>query len=163
MITILLISFLILVLLGIPIAFALGISSIFALVYVGDYSLMVVVQRMFTAVDSFSLMAIPFFMFSGGLMESGGISKRIVNFANALVGFITGGLAMVGVVSSMIFAGISGSAVLYCCNGSILIPSMEEKNTIKDFQQQYWLPLELRAIIPPSIPLVVYGPLLEFP
>ena len=104
-------SFVILCLLGVPIAFVLGLSSVFAFIYHGDYPFTLVVQRMFTALDGFSLMAIPFFIFAGGILDIGGISRRIVNFSFIFVGTVRGGLAMVGVIGSMIFAGVSGSAV----------------------------------------------------
>ena len=152
-------TFLFLVIVGMPISFALGLSSVASLVFVGGYDLTVVVQRMFTAVDSFSLMAIPFFMLAGSLMEVGGLSKRIVNFAYSFVGFITGGLGMVGVISSMIFAGVSGSAVATtAAMGSILIPSMEEKKYDRGFSAALLAAAGTTGpIIPPSIPLVVYG------
>lgn len=95
---------------GVPIAIALGFASVVALLYSGDVSLLLVAQRMFVAIDSFSLMAIPFFILAGKLMESGGISKRLVNFANTLTGHHTGGLAIVAIVTSMFFAAISGSS-----------------------------------------------------
>ncbi|MDK2801010.1 MAG: C4-dicarboxylate transporter, DctM subunit [Clostridiales bacterium] len=156
---ILFITFIILVLIGMPIAFTLGLASTAALLKAGGYPLTVVVQRMFTAIDTFSLMAIPFFMLAGGLMESGGISRRIVNFANIFVGTVKGGLAIVGVISSMFFAGVSGSAVAdTAAMGSILIPAMSEKKYDRSFASAVIAASgTIGPVIPPSIPMVVYG------
>ena len=111
MISFLLISFFIFLILGFPIGVALGLSSLFGLITHPMTSLLVITQRMFVSVDSFPLMAVPLYMLAGYLMGAGGLSKRIINFANSLVGHITGGLAHVNILASMIFAGISGSAV----------------------------------------------------
>lgn len=152
-------SFVILCLLGVPIAFVLGISSVFAFIYHGDYPFTLVVQRMFTALDGFSLMAIPFFIFAGGIMDIGGISRRIVNFSFIFVGTIRGGLAMVGVIGSMIFAGVSGSAVAdTAAMGTILIPRMVEKGYTKGFAAALIAAAgTLGPLIPPSIAMIIYG------
>ena len=96
--------------LGLPVGFAIGVSSLAAVVH-ADYPLTVMSQRMFTAVDSFSLMAIPLFMLAGALMSHGGITKRIIDFALCFVGPIRGGLAMVVAITGIIMGGISGSGV----------------------------------------------------
>jgi C4-dicarboxylate transporter DctM subunit len=152
-------SFVILCLLGVPIAFVLGLSSVFAFIYHGDYPFTLVVQRMFTALDGFSLMAIPFFIFAGGIMDIGGISRRIVNFSFIFVGTVRGGLAMVGVIGSMIFAGVSGSAVAdTAAMGTILIPRMVEKGYTKGFAAALIAAAgTLGPLIPPSIAMIIYG------
>ncbi|HQE66755.1 MAG TPA: TRAP transporter large permease subunit, partial [Bacillota bacterium] len=127
-------SFTFFVIIGMPVAFTLGLSSLVAIVLTGTAPLTVIVQRMFASIDSFSLMAIPMFILAGGIMDIGGISRRIVNFANIFVGAVKGGLAMVGVLGSMIFAGVSGSAVAdTAAMGMVLIPSMIEKGYDKEF------------------------------
>ena len=110
-----------------PIAIAIGAASILGILVQKDFQLMVVVQRMFSGTDSFHLMAVPLFMFVGVIMEAGGISRRIIDFANALVGWLPGGLAAVAIVSAMFFAGISGSAAAdTVAVGAILIPAMKK-------------------------------------
>ncbi|HIE56061.1 MAG TPA: TRAP transporter large permease subunit, partial [Chromatiaceae bacterium] len=110
MTVILFVSLLVCFVLGMPIAFSLGVSSMATLQFGSNLPMTLVAQRLFTGTDSFPLMAIPFFMLAGELMESGGISRRLFDFAHALVGFVYGGLAMVAVVAAMFFAGISGAA-----------------------------------------------------
>lgn len=153
------VTFVIFVLLGVPVSFVLGIASLIALVLIGGYPLQVVVQRMFTAVDSFALMAIPFFMLAGGLMDKGGITKRIVDFANALVGFLRGGLAHIAIVSGVALAGISGSAVAdTAAIGAILVPEMTKRGYDRDFSAAMIAAAGIIGpIIPPSIPMIVYG------
>lgn len=153
------IAFLVFVLLGVPVSFVLGIASLIALVFIGGYPLQIVVQRMFTAVDSFALMAIPFFMLAGGLMDKGGITRRIVDFANALVGFLRGGLAHIAIVSGVVLAGISGSAVAdTAAIGSILVPEMTKRGYDRDFSAAMVAAAGIIGpIIPPSIPMILYG------
>lgn len=121
----------------------------------------VVLQRMIAATESFPLMAIPFFILAGSLMNSGGITKRLVHFARTLVGHITGGLAQTVVVTNMIMAGISGSAVADAsATGSILIPAMVEAGYSKRFAAALvGAAATIGPIIPPSIPFVLYGSL----
>lgn len=144
---------------GVPVAITLGLASVVALMYGGDVSLLVIAQRIFTAIDSFSLMAIPFFILAGKLMENGGISKRLVHFANTLTGHRTGGLAIVTVIASMFFAAISGSsAATVAAVGSILIPSMIKRGYHKNFAGAVTsISGELGIIIPPSVPMILYG------
>ncbi|MDI3522008.1 MAG: TRAP-type transport system large permease protein [Bacillota bacterium] len=153
------IAFVAFVLLGVPVSFVLGIASLIALVFIGGYPLQIVVQRMFTAVDSFALMAIPFFMLAGGLMDKGGITRRIVDFANALVGFLRGGLAHIAIVSGVVLAGISGSAVAdTAAIGSILVPEMTKRGYDRDFSAAMVASAGIIGpIIPPSIPMIIYG------
>ncbi|MDR1732065.1 MAG: TRAP transporter large permease [Synergistaceae bacterium] len=151
--------FLLLLVIKIPVSFCLAISSVMALVLVGTTDPLIVVQRLCRSVESFSLIAIPFFVLSGGFMDSGGISKRLVNFASSLVGHIKGGLAMISILAAMFFAGISGSgAADTAAIGSILIPAMESKGYGKDFATSVMATAgSIGIIIPPSIPMVVLG------
>lgn len=155
----LLVGFFILLFLGTPIAFAIGLSSLFSLLLDGRTPLMVLITRMFTAVDSYPIMAIPFFVLAGELMNSAGITRRLVNFANALVGHMKGGLAQVNVVASMLFAGISGSAAAdTSAIGGMLIPAMIEDGYRKDFSVAITATSScIGPIIPPSILMVVFG------
>ncbi|RJE83962.1 TRAP transporter large permease [Paenibacillus sp. 1011MAR3C5] len=145
--------------LGVPIAISMGLASAAAIWIDGGTPLTVLVQRSFTSLDSFPLMAIPFFVFAGILMEYGGISRRLVNFANALTGHFSGGLAIVTVVTSMFFAAISGSsAATTAALGSILIPAMIHRGYHRNFTGAVQsVSGELGVIIPPSIPLILYG------
>lgn len=146
-------------LLGVPVAISLGLASTAAVIVSGDISLLILVQRLFTSIDSFPLMAIPFFILAGKLMETGGISKRLINFANTLTGHLTGGLGLVAIIASMFFAAISGSsAATVAAVGTILIPSMVKKGYDRNFAGAVTAAGgELGVIIPPSVPLIVYG------
>ncbi len=159
MLTILFISFFILVFINTPVAFAMGIASMLAVWLKGDLPLNMLVTRMFVAVDSFPLMAIPFFIMAGEIMNKGGITKRIVDFSRALVGYITGGLAHVNIVASMIFAGISGSATAdSSALGSMLIPIMVEDGYSPEFSVVVTATSStIGPVIPPSIMMVIYG------
>ncbi len=156
---ILLISLLLLFALNAPIAVAIGVASFLAIVIQGDFPVMMVVQKMFGGMDSFHLMAVPLFMFTGVIMEAGGISKRIIDFANALVGWLPGGLAAVTVVSAMFFAGISGSAAAdTAAVGAILIPAMKRSGYDSDFAAAVQASGgSIGVIIPPSIPMIIFG------
>ncbi len=151
---------LILLILDIPIGVALGMAAILSLLF-GDMPTppLVVAQRMFTSVDSFPYMAIPFFMLAGGLMESGGISKRLINFARACVGTVPGGLGIITVVASAFFGAISGSnPATVAAIGGIMIPAMIKAGYPKDFSAAVAAAGgTLGVIIPPSIPMVTYG------
>lgn len=151
-------TFFILLFLNIPIAFSLFISSTLALSY-GGIPLVAVVQRAVTATDSFILLAIPFFMVAGNLMGAGGISNRLISLANSTVGSVRGGLAHVNVLTSMLFAGITGSAVAdTSAVGSIIIPAMEEDGYSSEFSVGVTACSSvIGVIIPPSIPFVLYG------
>jgi C4-dicarboxylate transporter DctM subunit len=152
-------SFAVLAIIGLPIAVVLGLSSILALSTYSKIPLMVVAQRMFTATDSFPLMAIPFFMMAGALMETGGISRRLINLANKIVGGLPGGLALVGIVTCMFFAAISGSGpATVAAIGSILIPAMVDAGYDIGFAAAVMAAAgAIGVIIPPSIPMVTYG------
>jgi C4-dicarboxylate transporter DctM subunit len=144
---------------GMPIAFSLGVASLATLLLGMKIPLTVVAQRMFTGADSFPLMAIPFFMLAGELMESGGISRRLVDFAHSIVGFVYGGLAMVAVVAAMFFAGISGAAAAdTAAVGSVSIPAMIRKGYARGFAAAVQASGgSIGVIIPPSIPMIIYG------
>ncbi|MCM3714513.1 TRAP transporter large permease [Alkalihalobacillus oceani] len=159
MIWILLISLVILFAISTPIAIALGSATALAVIWTGEMPVLAIVQRMFNSVDMFPLMAIPFFILAGSLMETGGISKRLINFASALVGEMKGGLAAVAVVTSMFFAAISGSSpATVAAIGSILIPAMVARGYHRDFAAAVQATSGgLGVIIPPSIPIILYG------
>jgi len=144
---------------GIPVAFCLALTSLVVLLIIGDVPLQLIPQRMFTGMDSFPLMAVPFFILAGELMNSAGITQRIVLFSRALVGHIRGGLAHVNIVASMFFAGISGSAVAdTAALGSILIPAMEKDGYNSTFSAAVTASSSvIGPIIPPSIPVVIYA------
>ena len=126
-------SFMILVAFGVPIAFCTGLSALVSLVVAGT-PLSAVAQRVFAATDSFTLLAIPFFMLSGKLMEYGGISKRIIRLVETLVGYVAGGMAVVSTIACMFFGAVCGSSTgTVAAIGSIMMPSMEENNYDKGF------------------------------
>ena len=143
---------------NVPIGFSLGIASLIVML-IRDIPLITIAQKMFTGVDSFPLLAVPFFILAGDIMDAGGISERIVRFAQALVGHIRGGLAHVSVTASMFFAGISGSSVAdTAAVGSIMIPAMEKSGYGKSYSAAVCAAAgSVGCIIPPSIPMVVYG------
>lgn len=147
-------------LIGVPIAIALSLASVYGLtISDGNIPLTVVVQRFFTAVDSFPLIAIPFFMLAGELMMVGTMAQRITNVAFACVGWLRGGLAQVSTLASMFFAGISGSgAADTAAVGKMLIPAMEKKGYDKGFAASTVATAgTIAVVIPPSIPMIVYG------
>jgi tripartite ATP-independent transporter DctM subunit len=156
---ILMLSLLFLFVINTPIAISIGMASILGILIKGDFSLMMVIQRMFGGIDSFHLMAVPLFMFVGVIMEAGGISRRIIDFANALVGCLPGGLAAVTIVSAMFFAGISGSAAAdTAAVGAILIPAMKNSGYESDFAAAVQASGgSIGVIIPPSIPMIIFG------
>lgn len=151
--------FFILLLLGTPILFSLAAASMVVLASIDLLSPQLVMQRVFAGLDSFPMLAIPFFMAAGALMEQGGISRRLVNFSSYLVGWISGGLGHVAVIASTIFAGISGSAVAdTTAIGSTMIPMMKRRGYDPAFSAAVVAASGvIGPIIPPSIPLVLYG------
>jgi tripartite ATP-independent transporter DctM subunit len=142
-----------------PIVFSLALTALTLLWNKGMLVPQLVVQRMFAGIDSFPMMAIPFFMLAGSLMDTGGISARLVRFSNYLVGWITGGLAHVAIVASIFFAGITGSAVADATAiGSTLIPLMNRRGFPKLFSATVVAAAGVVGpIVPPSIPMVIYG------
>ncbi|QJQ99006.1 TRAP transporter large permease [Halomonas sp. PGE1] len=144
---------------GVPIFFSLGLASAIT-VWQGDrMPMLMVTQQLIASVNSFPLMAIPFFILAGYLMQSGGISKRLVDFSNTLVGSMTGGLAMVAIITSLFFAAISGSGTATTAAiGAILIPAMLAKGYPGNYAASNQAAAgALGVIIPPSIPLILYG------
>lgn len=161
MIAILFGLFFVLVIVGLPIAFAIGLAGAATFLTQSGQPGFVVAQKMIGGIDSFPFMAVPFFVFAGICMETGGISRRLVDFANCLVGSIRGGLAQVAVVTSMIFAGISGSGVADASAvGSVLIPAMRSKGFSAAFAAALIAAAgSIGMIIPPSMLMIVYGSL----
>lgn len=159
MLLILFITFFVLLLINMPIAFSLGIAVAVTLALDPTLPLNSIVTRAFVGVDSFTLLAIPFFIIAGQLMNACGITERIVNFSNSLVGHIRGGLAHVSIVSSMFFSGISGSATADASAlGSMLIPAMKKNGYDADYAVAVSASSSaIGPIIPPSIMMVIYG------
>ena len=144
--------------LTISVAVSIGLAAVFG-VYFGNVNMLVTVKEMFSSINKFPLAAIPFFILAGNLMETGGISRRLVEFAKSLVGGVQGGLPMTCVLTCMIFAAVSGSSVATTfAIGAILIPAL-----IKHGYPTNWAAAlqatsaELGVIIPPSIPMILYG------
>lgn len=154
-------SFFVLLLLMVPIGYAIGIATLIAIVVAGDGTipLLMITQKSITGVDSFPLMAIPFFMLAGNLMSGGGIAKRLINFFDSFMGLITGGLSMVTTVTCMFFAAISGSAVATTSAvGSFMIPEMRKRGYDDGFSASIAAAAgTIGVIIPPSVPFVIYG------
>ncbi len=146
------------VIIGVPVAFALGIAALAAFGYEG-LPLMIGFQRIISGINVFSLMAIPFFIFAGELMFHGGIAMRLVRLASAAVGAVRGGLGIVNVFSSMLFGGISGSAVAdISALGSILVPVMKEKGYDADYAVNVTVTSSIAGIIiPPSHNMIIYA------
>ncbi|WP_447042760.1 TRAP transporter large permease [Vreelandella sp. H-I2] len=145
--------------LGVPIAFAMGLSAVTVLVIDGGVPLLVLPQRFFSSLDSFPLLAIPLYIFAGNLMNYGGITSSIVGFSRSLVGHIRGGLGQVNIMTSVLFSGISGSASAdVAAVGGMMIPAMK-----KEGYKPEWAVVITAAsailgpIIPPSLLMVIYG------
>ncbi len=151
-------SFLFLVLLRFPIAYAVALSSILCLLYQG-LPLSTVAQQMVKGISSFSLMAVPFFITMGYLMGNGGISEKLIALANACVGWMRGGMAMVNIVASYFFGGISGSAAADTASlGSIMIPMMADQGYDKDFSTAVTITSSVEGLlVPPSHNMVIYA------
>ncbi|GAB3062585.1 TRAP transporter large permease [Virgibacillus ainsalahensis] len=147
-------------LLGVPLGFTIGLSSM-VYILLADINPMIIIQQLFTGVNNSALMAIPFFILAGNLMLTGGLAQRIINLANSLIGRTTGGLAMVTILGCVFFAAISGSAVATAAAlSSLMIPAMVKKGYDKDFAASVVSTASpLGAIIPPSVTLIVYGSL----
>ena len=149
----------VLTVMNVPIGYGLAIATILAILWTGAASLSVVPLNLFSGASSFPLLAIPLFILAGGLMETGGISQRLVNLANSLVGFIRGGLAMVTVVATMIQSEISGSSVADAAAiGKVVIPAMEKRGYPRALSAAIVSNAASAAIlIPPSIPMIIYA------
>lgn len=149
-----------LVMINVPIGIAIGSVALAGMVYTSDIDTIYNAGlSMFEGASKFTLLSIPLFVFAGSLMNTGGISLRLINFVNSLVGFVRGGLSMVNVGVSMIFAEISGSAVAdVAALGSILIPAMKKRGYSSSFSAAVTSSsASLAVIIPPSLPMIIYG------
>jgi len=159
MITFLFISLGVFLVMGIPIAFSLCLSVTLSFAFFSDMPIEIVTQRLFANLTHFTLMAIPYFILAGVIMERGGIARRLVNLANALVGWVPGGLALATILSCMFFAAISGSsAATVAAIGSIMIPAMWNAG----YEKKYAVGVAATAgclgiLIPPSVTLIAYG------
>lgn len=151
-------GFALFLILGVPVAFGIALASLAAILYQG-YPMALFGQRLFTSVDSFPLMAIPLFMLAGSLMGHGGITRRIINLALALVGNIRGSLAHVVTTSGVIMGGVSGSGVAdVAALGSVMIPEMKKRNYDAGFSAALIASSgSLALILPPSIAIIIYG------
>lgn len=151
-------SFLVLLVMGVPIAFTLGLSAFVTVLYMGLPPL-VIFQRMASGMNVFALLAIPFFIYAGELMLRGGIADRLIRFATALIGRFRGGLGLVNVGSSMLFGGISGSAVAdVSALGSVLIPKMRERGYDGDYAVNVTVTSATVAlVIPPSHNMILFS------
>jgi C4-dicarboxylate transporter DctM subunit len=163
LILMLLISFAFFLLIGVPVAFVLGLTPFVAFISGGEIPHMLAAQRIFTGMDNPVLMAVPFFILAGNIMSAGGMTQRLVAFCNVLVGSFRGGLAYINVVISMLFAGITGAAVAdTSAVGSILIPAMKKEGYDVDFSAAVTATSStIGPIVPPSIPFIIYGVLGE--
>lgn len=158
MVGLLVVSFLVLILIRVPVAFALLLSSLISIVAAG-IPMTVVMQKLFEGLNSFPILAIPFFYLLGNVCNNGGITQRLLNVCYALVGHLKGGLAQVNVLVSMLFAGLSGSSTADTAGiGSILIPAMIKQGYSREFTVAITaISSTMGVIIPPSVLMVVYG------
>jgi len=143
---------------GVPIAISLGLSGVLGIVLSGT-PLTIIPHRLFYGADSYIMLAIPLFLLTGELMNIGGITKRLIRFSQSAVGHIIGGLAQVNILTSMLFAGTSGSAVADVAGiGAVLIPAMKKEGYDADFSAAVTASSSICGpIIPPSIPMILYG------
>lgn len=157
-IAILLISFLVLLMLRVPVTFSLALSTVLTALYY-DVPLMTIMLKMVKGIESSSLMAIPFFIIAGEIMGAGGISRRLIEFANVMIGRVRGGLAQVNILASMFFGGISGSAVADVSSiGAILIPMMKKSGYDDDYSVAVTVTSSCQGvIIPPSHNMIIYS------
>jgi C4-dicarboxylate transporter DctM subunit len=158
----LIVSFVVLLLLGVPIVFVLGISMLIYFVATDQWQfLLVLPQRMFAGVDEFVLLAIPLFVLAGNLMEVGGLTHRLLEFANVCVGRFRGGVSLTAIWASFLFGGVSGSAAADAAAlGAVLIPEMKRQGYNNDYAAALMGVSSLMApLIPPSIAMVIYGAL----
>jgi tripartite ATP-independent transporter DctM subunit len=156
--TILIGSFILLLILRMPITFSLFLSSVLTAIYL-NIPLLTIVQRLVSGVNSFSLLAIPFFILAGEMMSRGGISRRLIDFSNAIIGRYRGGLAQVNILASMFFGGISGSAVADVSSiGTMMIPMMNAKGYDEDFSVAVTVTSACQGvIIPPSHNMIIFA------
>jgi len=155
---ILFVSFFVLLLLNVPVSFALGVASLAAVIY-GELPLALVVQKMTASMDSFVLLAVPFFLLAGHLMARSGIAKDIVDFADSLVGFMRGGLAHANIAAGTMMGGMTGSAVAEASStGAALIPPMIDRGYEPAFTAAVTASAStISVVIPPSIPMIIFA------
>ena len=147
-------------LLGVPIAISMGLTAVLTFIFLGEgFVLPMVAQRMYSSTTAFTLLAIPFFILAGNLMNTGGITRRVFGFALALVGHLRGGLGHVNVVSSMIFSGMSGAAVADAAGlGMVELEAMTKSGYDRRFSAAITAASStIGPVVPPSIPFVIYG------
>ncbi|GGB48163.1 ABC transporter permease [Lentibacillus populi] len=156
---VLFLSFLIFLLVGVPVAFGLAGASILSLLVIDPGTLTPIFSKMFSGANSWLLLAIPFFILAGNIMEKGGVTRRLVDFADAMVGFLPGGLSATNVVASMFFGGVSGSAVAdTSATGTILVPAMVRQGYSSKYSAAITAASSpIGIIIPPSIPMILWG------
>ncbi len=157
--TSLLISLVVLLVIGVPIAYSLGLSSLVYFVLNHPELISVIPQRLYAGMDAYLMIALPLFIAMGCLMNESGITRRLIDFSMLFVGRFRGGLGLVNIVASMVFGGISGSSVSDTASvGAVLIPEMEEKGYTKEFSSGITVASStMGMIIPPSIPVVIYA------
>ena len=155
----LIISMLILLVLGVRIAYAIGISALIYIIFKTDVSVMVVAQQISAGADSIIMVALPFFLLAGELMNAGGITDRLVRFAMSMIGRVSGGLSFVVVVTNIIMAAVSGAAIASgAAVGSVMIPAMEKEKYSKSFAGAVnAAAATIGPVIPPSIGLIIYA------
>jgi tripartite ATP-independent transporter DctM subunit len=164
MIGFILLSFFTLAVIGVPVGIVVALTTLFGFYYTDNaIFLSMIAQRMFSGMDSFTFLALPFFLLAGEIMNKVGLTGRLVDFSNLFFGRLKGGLAQVNIVTSIIFGGISGAAVAdTAALGSIFIPSMTQQGYEKDFSTAVTVASSIIApIIPPSIIMVLYGSIME--
>jgi len=156
---VLLVVMIVTMLMGMPIAFSLGVSAFCSILAMGDIPLQLMAQKMYSGMDSFPLLCIPFFILAGELMSQGKITEALVNFSILLIGRIRGGLAIANVMASMFFGGMTGSAIAECSAlGSVMIPMMDKAGYSRLFAASVTSAAAvIGPIIPPSIPAVLYS------
>lgn len=153
-----LLAMIVLIILGVPVAFAIGVASMGAII-MGDYELIIIPQKVLAGLDSFPMLSIPFFVLAGDLMTSGGLNDRIMRFSSAVAGWVQGSLGIITIVASAIFSAISGSGTAsVCAIGGITIPAMKKEGYSSEFAAAInGSAAILGPLIPPSIILIVYG------
>jgi TRAP-type transport system large permease protein len=156
---ILLVSLIVFLILGIPIAYSLGLSGFFYFIFVHPELLSILPQRFLAGMDSYAMIALPLFILMGLLMNAGGITTRLIDFSMLFVGRFRGGLGAVNVLASMVFGGISGSSVSDTASvGAVLIPEMEKKGYTPEFAAGITVASStMGMIIPPSVPMIIYA------
>jgi C4-dicarboxylate transporter DctM subunit len=152
-------SFILFLVIDVPIAVALGLAGVMALWWLGNIPLMLVITRMVAGIDNFPLLAVPMFILAGSIMEKGGAAVQLVRLASALVGFIRGGLGMVVIVATILFSGVSGSSVAdTAAIGSLMLPAMQKKGYPVEFATALMVAAGgMGILIPPCITMIIYA------